>query len=269
MAKEEPSNQNKALPPSEEDMEALLSYIKPSPGKRFYTLMEKAPWESRWRRPSLQALRLLAAGGLILIVFLSVTFTIPSVQAAARQLLHFFVPSNSDQRVVQAQFPLPGSEMDVYYALSLDQAQKDAGYPLKTIALLPDKMVFRGAHFEPSLKSVALRYTDGIDNLILTQHPLGNVEEYSSIGASATVEPVQVHGVQGEFVSGAWRLQASQATFQEPSLPGTQANLGLYWDAGLPQHILRWQEGGMAYEIICSGEAIAKAELIKVADSIQ
>jgi hypothetical protein len=269
MSEKQLSKHDNSQPPSEEEIEALLSQIKPLPGKRFYQRMEHAPWEKRGLRFGAQTLRRLAIAAFLIFVVVSATFTIPSVQAAARQLLRFFVSSISDQRTVEAPIPLPGSQAKTYYALNLEQAQKVAGYPLKNLYLLPDQMVLSGAHFEPSLKAVSLRYTNGSVDLIFTQHPLGKVKEYSSIGASATVEPVQVRGVQGEFVSGAWRLQSTQMVIQETSLPGTQANLGLYWDANLPQHILRWQENGMAYELICTSSAIGKEELIEIADNIR
>jgi hypothetical protein len=270
MPEEENTKRSKSRLPSEEEIEALLSQIKPRPGRRFYQIMQRSPWEKPGFRFPDQLARSLAVTAFIVIVILGVTFTIPSVQAAARQLMHYFIPSNSDQVTVQAPLPLPGSQVNTYYALSLDEAQNKAGYPLKTIAVLPDNLAFSGAHFDPSLKAAALRYTNGTDTLVFSQHPLGNnITEYFSIGASATVEPVQVRGVQGEFVSGSWRLESSQPAIQETSFPGTEANLGLYWDASLPQHILRWQENGMAFELLCTGETIGKTKLIEIADSIQ
>jgi len=269
MSKENFSNRNKTKKPTEEEIEALLVNFKPQPGKRFYQKMANAPWQQRSFRFTPRVLRSLAVTAFVLIVALVVTLTIPSVGATARQLLNFFRPSTSDQRTLTAPFPLPGSQVGTYYSLSLEQAQKEAGYPLKTINLPPDNMVFTGAHVDSSLQAASLRYTNGKENMIFTQRPLGMVEEYSSIGASATVEPVQVRGVQGEFVSGGWRQQDNQASIKETSLPGTQTNLGLYWDAGFPQHILRWQEGGMAFEMIYTGEKIGKAQMIEIANSIK
>jgi hypothetical protein len=269
MSKDEPARQVKTQPPSEEQIVALLSQIKPRPGRHFYQKMEYAPWESRRSWFTHRLLRPLAITALIITIVLGATFTIPAVQATARQLLNYFLPSSSDQRTVQAPFPLPGSKLDIYYGLNLEQAQKQSGYPLKTLTVLPDKMAFAGAHVQPSLKAVALRYTNGIDNLIFTQRMLGNVEEFSSIGASAVVEPIQVRGVQGEFVRGGWKMQTSQSPTQAASNPGTQANLGLYWDADLPQNILRWQENGMSFEIISIGEAVKKVELVEIANSIR
>lgn len=269
MSKDELNKQEKSQPPSEEEIVGLLSQIKPRPGRHFYQMMEYAPWEGRRSWLTHHVLRPLAVAAIIITIILAATFTLPSVQATARQLLNYFLPASSDQRTIQAPFPLPGSQMEIYYGLNLEQAQKQADYPLKTLGVLPDKMAFSGAHVEPALKAVALRYSDGMNNLIFTQRLLGNVEEYSSIGASATVEPIQVRGVQGEFVSGAWRLQTSQSSVQATSNPGTQANLGLYWDADLPQHILRWQENGMSFEIISTGETLRKEELVNIANTLR
>jgi hypothetical protein len=258
----------KAHPPTEQEIEALLSSIRPQPGRHFYQKMANAPWQEQPLSFAHRALRPLAIALFVIAIAVILTFTVSSVQATARQLLKFFWPSNSDQLTLQAPFPSPGSQIESYYSLSLEQAQKAIGIPLKTIALLPDHLTFSGAHVDASLKSVALRYTDRTENLIFTQRPLGSVEEYAGIGASATVEPVQVRGVQGEFVSGAW-MQTSQAPDKETSLPGTQDSLRLYWNAGVPQHFLRWQENGMAFEIIYMGEKIGKEGMIEIADSIR
>ena len=269
MLQEENSKRSKSHLPSEEEIEVLLSQIKPRPGTSFYEKMGHAPWETPRIRFSPRLARPLVVTALMMILILSASFTIPSVQAVARQLLRYFSPSMSDLSSVQSPLPLPGGQVSAYYTLSLGQAQIEAGYTLKTITELPDNMVFSGAHIEPSLKAAAFRYSNGRDDLIFTQRPLGIITEYSSIGASATVEPVQVRGVRGEFVSGAWRLQSGQATIQETSLPGTQTNLGLYWDASFPQHNLRWQENGMAFELLCTGETIGKTKMIEIADSIK
>jgi hypothetical protein len=269
MVKEDFPIRDQGQKPTEEEIEALLSVLRPQPGKRFYQLMANAPWQERPMRFKPWVLRSLAVTALVVIIALAAAVTIPSVGATARQLLHFFLPSTSDQETLTAPFPLPGSQMETYYSLNLEQAQKEAGFTLKTITLPPENMVFSGAHVDPLLKAAALRYTDGQDNLIFTQRPLGKVEEYSSIGASATVEPVQVRGLQGEFVSGAWRQKANQVSIKETSLPGTQTDLGLYWDAGFPQHILRWQENGMAFEMIYTGDKIGKANMIEIANSIR
>ncbi len=262
----------KNLPkPSEAEIEGLLARIRPQPGNRFYRKMGGAPWQEQPSRSSPRLLRRLALVMVIMLAALVVTFTIPSVQATARQLLRFFLPANSDQLMLQTTYHMPDNQVAAYYSLGFQQAQKLTNYTLRTISSLPDEMAFRGAHVETLLKAVALFYTNGREYLVFTQHPLGTVEEYSRIGASATVEPVQVRGVQGEYVSGGWVQQTIQPTktIKETSLPGTQADLGLYWDAGLPQQFLRWQENGMAYEIIYSGERIGKPGMIELANSIR
>lgn len=266
MTEDSSLNQNKAHSEGDDEIEALLSQIKPLPGKRFYQKMENAPWQPQPSRPGL---RQWALATILLVLVLGSTFTIPTVQAAAWELLHFFMPALSDQRTVQAHLPLPGSQVESYYGLNLADAQKEVGYSLKRIDQLPADLTFRGAHVDPSLKTVALRYSNGQEDLIFIQYPIGSIKEYSSIGASATVEPVQVDGVQGEMVSGAWRLQPTKPTIQDTSLPGTPTDLGLYWDPSLPQHMLRWQQNGMAFELLFTGESIGKTALIEIANNIQ
>ena len=48
-------------PPSEAEIEELLTRIRPRPSSRFYRLMEKAPWEGKRFSLKVQQIRPLAA----------------------------------------------------------------------------------------------------------------------------------------------------------------------------------------------------------------
>jgi hypothetical protein len=45
--------------------------------------------------------------------------------------------------------------------------------------------------------------------------------------------------------------------------------LGVYWNPDLPQKMLRWEEGGMMYELLSSGPSIGKDKLLSIAETIR
>jgi hypothetical protein len=258
-------------PPDEEQIAAWLADFKPQPSARFYQRMKSAPWvkasraannaKSRpgWiaRLSGAPSLRIAAAAAALLAFIIIGTLASPALRAVAQQLMHFFIPAQDDHISVQVTMPFPGEagsfESADYFSLNLSEAQDLAGFPIKEITRLPSGYAFSGAHFDPTLKAVALRYSDHGSFLVFTQRPSDKVEEYSNIGASASVETVEVRGVQGEYVTGGWRVGPQESARIETAVPGTQVSLGAYWDPSLPQETLRWHEAGMAYEIRAAG----------------
>jgi hypothetical protein len=283
-----PSKSANKKPPEEEQIAAWLADFKPQPSARFYQRMESAPWvktsraakkvknQPGWiaRLSGAPSLRIAAAAAALLAFIIIGTLASPALRAVAQQLMHFFIPAQDDRISVQVTMPFPGEagsfESADYFSLSLSEAQSLAGFPIKEITRLPPGYAFSGAHFDPTLKAAALRYSDHGSFLVLTQRPSDKVEEYFSVGASAAVETVEVHGVQGEYVTGGWRVTPQESARIETAVPGTQVSLGAYWDPSLPQETLRWQEAGMAYEIRAAGaDRPNRDELLEMAGSIR
>ena len=100
-----------------------------------------------------------------------------------------------------------------------------------------------------------------------------NLMDKGTVGASAPIEIVAVGDVQGEFVAGGWRAEDPNGGIPGNSAPGTQVNLGVYWDSALPQRMLRWQAGQMHFEILSTktgpGIDLEKDDLITMAESIK
>ena len=285
---------NELQPPSEEEIVSYLEAFQPHPSSDYYHRMESAPWTApkktglsfpnfvNWltgignsfRRPRI---RVALASTVLLLVIVLVTLTSPTLQAVAQKILHFIVPAPTDELTLQVtvqplgtQEPLNAAER---YPLTLTQAEELSGYPLRVIAQLPEGISFTGAQYNPNLHAVTLRYAGARRTLLFTQHPVGDITEYATVGASAPVEIVIVRGVPGEFVTGGWMATDANDRIQATAAPGTQVSLGVYWDPTLPQRILRWQEGNILYEILSTktaqGITIDKDILIKLAESIE
>ncbi len=278
----------------EEEITTLFNVFKPRPSKDFYRRMESAPWstprktinrfETFLRRlfgvgnPSpLPGLRVALATFAILLVIVIVTLASPSLQAVAQQLLQFIIPAPTDELTLQMTVQQPGTQEPLNaverYPLTLTQAEETAGYSVSVISKLPQGLTLAGARYNPDLQAVSLLYTGAGQTLLFTQRPVGEINEFTTVGASAPVEIVSVHGLPAEFVTGGWKVTDTNDRIQSTPAPGTQVSLGVYWDPSLPQYILRWQEGNTQYEILSTktaqGITINKDDLIAMAESIK
>ncbi len=279
----DPPHSQPGLPPNEERLAVLLESLRPRPTSRFYRRMASAPWRSSSTpaRSSRRAfLRPLAAGVFLLALAVIAVFAIPPLNATARRLMFFFAPSPSQSLVLQVTAPSPGDPnvfgSPGYFSLTLLEAQRLADFDVRQISIaqvtsLIPGLEFAGAHYDPDLQAVTLRYSVDSRSLFLTQRRLGSIEEYNTIGPGAPVEQVSVGGVKGEYVTGGWKPAVPQAVTPQP---GAKLSLDVTWDPALPQHILRWQEGGFLYEILTTAGLgreieLGKEELIKIAEFIQ
>ncbi len=270
--------------PEEDQIASMLQQIRPMPGRRFYQKMESMPWmkpvASSGLSPRLFLGRLFASPrraaavlGLVLICIATGVLTIPSVRATARQFFMYFLAAPGDTRSVQVTVPGNGSQVigdSHYFSQTLLQVQQKVDFPIYEIRDLPAGMTLQGAHYDSYRQAAILNYTNGVDSIWLTERRQGNLEEYSSIGASATVEAISIQGVQGEFVRGGWRVAPASQIPLATSTPGAQLTIGVYWDPGYPQFTLRWQESGIVLDLTYIGNLSSeKATLLRIAESIK
>jgi len=286
--------------PDENLIGELLSRFRPIPSERFYQRMGSAPWISgapsgtrvsgieqgekaslptivrgRWQLPAARnrVLRPLAVSlGVLLLIFAGI-MVFPSVRVQASMMLRYFLRLANDQPSVMVTVPAPGDPASFgtpeYFALTLDQVEAQASFPIQVFGELPAGMAFTGAHFNPAWQQASLRYKAGDQTLILTQRKLGIVEQVQTVGVDTPVETVQVDDRIGEYVSGGWVVAPGSERVLQTATPGTQVSLGIVWDPALPQQILRWQEDGVSYEILVSGESISRAALLDMAASLK
>jgi len=257
-----------------EDLSQLLNKFQPQPSDRFYNRMKNAPWMRKPHRASIALKRGFAFGGLVLILLIVLTLTIPSLRVTAKQFLNFFLPESTDQSSIPFLVPFSGTPQDVntpgYFDLSLSEAELKVNFKLKTISQVPKGVSVEGVNYDPSLDSITIKYRGENFLISFTQRQTGKILEYQSIGASASVEKVQVRGVEGEYVTGGWRFSSDYQNAAEDATPGLQGTVKIYWDVNLQQQMLRWIEGEMQYEIIYHGDGqFGKNGLIQLANSIQ
>lgn len=269
----------------DELVEQLLGSFQPVPSHRFYRRLQASPWIDASRGDKAERITLsgllrhrrrnMAAGFAFLIILgLSSLLLVPDLRAAAQNLLHYLQPAQSDQIAVPLRIPYnEGAESfgtPQYFSLSLAQAEEMAGFKLKEISFPKRNLKIGGAHYDTDLDRVVTLYTNDDITLYFSQRRIGNTQEYSQIGASAPVEIVRVHGLDGEYVSGGWRVNSDSAVLLSTSAPGNQVDLSAVWDSQLPQQILRWREGDFLLEILAVGDrSLEKEGLLLIAESVK
>lgn len=123
---------------------------------------------------------------------------------------------------------------------------------------IPDGMALQATGFDTTLQMVSLSYGYAQDDLRLTikQQPVESPETCSLcglVGASASVQLVQINGVPGEYAEGVWELTDS----------------GPIWRDDPYLKTLRWQKDGMAYELVYMGDELGKEDIVGIAASMQ
>jgi hypothetical protein len=177
--------------------------------------------------------------------------------------------------------PTPGPTEDLVallkgrFALTIDQAAKEAGFSLHLPSQLPEGLAFIGARYEADHKKVMVFYNysnHGINGLSLHMQTVPDSKECAlcgfqfsaethlnetppetMIGKEAKVETVPIGEGQGEYVEGAWM--------------GTEQ--GWQWDSTPYHKQLRWWVNNIAYELEYQGMELTKEDMIAIAASMK
>ena len=144
-------------------------------------------------------------------------------------------------------FPLEGTAVEA-------QADFDVLEP----GTFPSGMTFLGAAFDPSLKIVSLSYgySDTDRRILIKQQPVDFTDTCDLcgvVGASASVESVQIGDVGGEYALGVWEL----------------TDTGPVWRDDPYLTTIRWQKDGIAFELISMGTEVGKEDLLAMAASMK
>lgn len=144
------------------------------------------------------------------------------------------------------------------FPLTVQEAKQHAGYPVFAPETLPEGMTFLGAALDPAFKmtSLSIGYSELERFILIKQQPIDSPETCALcglVGASASVQQVQIHSVPGEYAEGVWEL----------------TNSGPVWRDDPYLKTIRWQQDGMAFEIVYMGMELGKDDLVEVAESMK
>jgi hypothetical protein len=264
------SNDKRSMP--DDAIINLLKRLRPSPGERFQRRMADAPWmlnsTSRGSKMmSTRALRFVAVASLALILSLIVLLATPWGRTFAQELLRFFQSAPVEQFDVPAQVEptnpdlLPTAMPPTF--ITVAEAEAQIGFDAKELPEVPSGLDFLGATVVPSLEMIQLNYncTGGGCGLFIMQSRGGWQDtQWSAIPAAGAIESVTINDLPGEYVKGAFVVFAGD----------TQST----WNPNAPIQRLRWQDGGMYFEIEMAGDVepaewIDREALIGLAESLR
>ena len=177
------------------------------------------------------------------------------------------------------------------FTLTVAEAGQLAGFKVWEPATLPEALFFLGASYDPENQVIQLFFPDtaawseGYQNgLTLSEQRIPSegdcglcgfvVGDLSAadaayprkvVGASATIETVQIGDITGEYVEGVW----STGKYVDGVWSTDDDYDGIQW-VDLPDlKLLRWQADGMAFELMFLGSSITKADMITIAESMK
>jgi len=259
-------------------IETLIGSFNPVPSERFYSIVQTEPWMQKAGKSEknkiFQGIPLHHFALALVIVFMVVTTVgflfFPSVRAIARQLFNTLVSATSNQLEVI----LPSTRPDelfhdadpTNFTLSILEAEEQSNFSVRELLHLQDDLELVGARYDSRYSSVISLYQAPDYKLFLTQHPLGDGRDVFSIGPDAQVQIVDILGQQAEWVTGGWKaLSVSDSPAAE-----TETSVTAVWDNDLPQSTLRWQSGGIMYELRAIGEERpSQLEMISLANELK
>jgi len=250
--------------PTEDEIAELLGYVQPQPGPGFHQKMSKQPWNREEHGPlfrEIKPIRIAATLGLVLIIAIGISIFSPSFDTLAQRLSLFFFPVEHEQLTVEID-PHEISHPLERFNLSMTEVENIAGFPLKTLAVLPAHFEFTGAEYDEILQAAILNYTtvDGRLVLRISQQPLG--ANYQSIGPAAQIESVEIGDFVGEYVVGGWMIPVPEVEsgLDDHAIPITPQ---VVWDADVNLQTLRWTDGTFLFEIMLAGDPEQPAYLDK------
>ncbi len=230
----------------------------------------------------------------ILMTLLSIAFlfTSPQGKVIGQNLLQFFIQSDVNQIALptatsitvvseptefsavssfveetkmsaeKVATPDPKSILDAKKQIA--EIQELVEYNLEVPGWIPVNLIFSGASIEDESQIVRIFYSINdshqdyyTNGLVLRQQLIpitGDCELCTIVGADAFIQEVSISGSYGEYVEGVWKVTEE----------------GVVWESDPYLKRLRWQNEGMAFELMFMGppDMLLVDDLVKIAEII-
>ncbi|MCC6189042.1 MAG: hypothetical protein IT318_08400 [Anaerolineales bacterium] len=165
--------------------------------------------------------------------------------------------------------------LDEDFPLTLDEAATEAGFPTRAPTSLPEGFEFRGTRYDANRQAIEQYYVFAshtgevvTPQFTLIQQP-GPFD--SLIGPSATIDPVTIGDIPGEYVAGGWLYKPSGTQVEAD---GTIVQQFTWERTMVPLQTLRWAKDGFYFEIAFIGSDthdgfVAQEALVLIAASVR
>jgi len=225
---------------------------------------------SRIKRRGTRNIQYVMAGSLFTVVLLVSLLITPQGRVWAQDLLQFFTRTQTDALPVQpwqltpqptlapgTAAPDPANILEA--KLSVTEVEEQSGFDVKGPTWLPEHLTLVGATYDPPRSLVRIFYRlEESNGLVLKEEFYSSFDTCAlcnEVGASASIETIQIGNATGEYVQGVWKLTEN----------------GPVWENDPYLQTIRWQAEGVAYELQYMGppDMLPRDELVKIAGSLQ
>lgn len=238
---------------------ALIRDFAARPSERFNVRQAAAPWNSQGEPMKTRSIRRLVLAPALLILALGLMGMSPGLRALAADFLGITrAPSDTITHQSSRQI-LYGPDLR-----SIAEVQADTPYAIYAPAEVPPAYALEGASYNADLGNgvrsvgVNISYTGVADpgrsisiNQLLVGEGCG--DRCADVGASAVVEAVDINGVPGAYVQGAW---------------SGSAELQSEWDPDYDRQVIYWEKDGFEFSVSAS-RAVPRDDLLAVARSLR
>lgn len=208
----------------------------------------------------------------ILVVTLLAFLTVPPLRTFAQEMWDaLFIRAESDVETYPTPTILPALEPTPTLAViptsppaDVDMWRAQVDFQINEPGWLPPNYVLHDVYASQEWHYASLFYYDDTGyGVSLIIHPLEYLEPLS-VGASADIIDVDIHGVTGQYVpGGAWVMMTQQDG-------DTTIFNGEVWDSTIPHQQLRWVADGLDYRLSTGIAAsnLTMDDLIRIAESV-
>ena len=233
--------------PTEEQIEALLTNIRPNPSERYHRIMKNTVWQDNNTEQSTHLIRTLSAVAATVVLVIAIGFFTPLGTIAQEIFSGLFVPASSDNKPVPVRAeiaPTPFDSAIAWQPQEIIDVQAQAPYSVLVPTSLPTGYEFVGATYDANSQMISLNYTLAGENplyrnLVIKIHPEGSFGA-DEVGASAIIQPISINGIDGQYVQGWWDKvgtdESGQATVE--------------WNANLGMHRVKWTQDNLVFEVL-------------------
>jgi hypothetical protein len=247
--------------PNEKRILSSLEGYSPEPSQRFYQRMANAPWNAKQPSRAPFPLRRVAVSAvLVLVVFLALGFSIPTVRASFIQFINLrFSPSET--------VPNPPIQVkSLVDSPKIDEISQLADWPVLTPNWLPKGYTFHDAVYDSTHQMVLLtffatRQLPGGDPTMTMTETITVVQAKRNdmiplmVAPSTVVEEITINGAPAAYATGAWESDGAAGTAT--------------WTNNYPLKNIYWQVSDVFLNLNTKDNQVSKEDLVKLAESMR
>ncbi|GEM_PF-5539979 len=199
----------------------------------------------------------------------------------AQQIFDIFTQVESDQHIVSVMYGM-GEEQVINRPISIEQASMKVDFPISIPSYVPEAYQHVGVFYWNEEERISIHYQCGSYRQLIVSLIASSLDNMSDlenqnlgildVGASANIELMNINGVEGQYVRGAWIVNAPSIQFEEVDdqwtrtynnngevstlIPSSQIPVQGKWHNESELQRLLWYHDGILYIISNIGSRI-------------